>query len=165
MNPQEEFCPNEKCPDRGKVNHGNVVCHSQQDQRCKCTTCDKTFSVTRGTAVYGIKKEHDLFWMVVTLLAFGCPVQAVVAAFGLDARTVRSWYLKSGQHCQQVHEHMMGQTDLDLEQVQADELKVKTQGGWLWMALAIMVSSRLWLGGAVSEQRDKHLIGSVKICV
>ena len=35
----------------------------------------------------------------------------------------------------------------DLGQVQADEIRVKTQGGIVWMALALMVRTRLWLAG------------------
>jgi IS1 family transposase len=42
--------------------------------------------------------------------------------------------------------------------VQADELRVKKQGGIVWMALALMVTTRLWLGGEVSERRDLPLI-------
>jgi hypothetical protein len=42
--------------------------------------------------------------------------------------------------------------------VQADELRVKKQGGIVWMAMAMMVKTRLWLGGEVSEQRDMPLI-------
>jgi hypothetical protein len=57
-----------------------------------------------------------------------------------------------------VHEHVVGQSQLDLGQGQADEIKVKTQAGVVWMALAIMVSTRLWLGGAVSPTRDKTLL-------
>ncbi|HSQ17798.1 MAG TPA: hypothetical protein VLM83_08885, partial [Anaerolineales bacterium] len=48
----------------------------------------------------------------------------------------------------------MEQAKLDLQQVQADEIKVKTFLETVWMALAIMVSTRLWLGGAVSPHRD-----------
>jgi len=158
MIPQEEFCPNMDCPDRGKIGEGNVVCHSQKEKRCKCKTCGKTFSVTKGTALYNLKKDAELFVMVVTLLAFGCPVQAIVQAIGLDERTVRSWWLKSGEQSEQVHEAVMGNSQLDLIHVQADEIKVKTRGGTIWMALAMMVSTRLWLGGAVSPKRDKHLI-------
>jgi transposase-like protein len=108
--------------------------------------------------LYGIKKSTETFVLVVTLLAYGCPVQAIVMAFGLDERTVRAWLGKAGQHCQQMHEHFMAQTEMELGQVQADEIKVKTQGGSLWMALAIMVRTRLWLGGVVGAKRDKHLI-------
>ena len=32
------------------------------------------------------------------------------------------------------------------------------QGGIVWMALAMLVTTRLWLGGEVSEQRDLPLI-------
>lgn len=159
MNPQQQFCPNNDCPARGKVGAGNIVSHSQKEQRCKCTSCGRTFSIRQGTAMYGIKHSVDLFVVVVTLLAHGCPLQAIVAAFGLDERTVRSWYLKAGAHCQQLHEQVIGQSQLDLGQVQADEIKVKTQQGRVWMALALMVSTRLWLGGVVSSQRDKRLIG------
>jgi hypothetical protein len=57
-----------------------------------------------------------------------------------------------------VHEHVVGQSQLDLEQVQADEIKVNTQAGTVWLAMAMMVPSRLWLGGVVSHHRDLNLI-------
>jgi transposase-like protein len=85
-------------------------------------------------------------------------VQAIVQAFELDERTVNDWHRRAGEHCQAVHEHMIEESQLDLQQVQADEIKVKMQGRSVWMALAIMVSTRLWLGGAVSVHRDLDLI-------
>jgi transposase-like protein len=158
MNPQEQFCPNMECSARGKVGEGNITIHSPKEGRFKCKQCGKTFSRTTGTPLYGLKKASDVFVMVVTLLAYGCPVQAIVAAFGLDERTVKEWFMRSGQHCQQVHEHFMDKTVLDLGQVQADEIKVKKQRGTVWMAMALMVRTRLWLGGVVGEKRDKSLI-------
>ena len=56
-----------------------------------------------------------------------------------------------------MHEYLVEQPR-DLGQVQADEMRVKKQGGIVWMALAMMVTTRLWLGGEVSEQRDMPLI-------
>jgi hypothetical protein len=53
---------------------------------------------------------------------------------------------------------MVGQSQLDLGQVQADEIRAKLQGGVVWMAMAMMVSTRLWLGGEISRRRDKALI-------
>jgi hypothetical protein len=53
----------------------------------------------------------------------------------------------------------------DLGQVQADELRVKKQGGIVWMALAMMVQTRLWLGGEVSAQRDMTLIRRLRACL
>jgi hypothetical protein len=96
--------------------------------------------------------------LVLTLLCHGCPTQAIVAAFGLDERTVARWFSEAGRHCQRVHEHLVEQGQVDLQHVQADELWVKQVGGKVWMALALAVPSRLWLGGVISRQRDLPLI-------
>jgi hypothetical protein len=94
---------------------------------------------------------------VVTLVGNGCPVVAIEAAFGFQAQTVREWVEAAGQHCEQLHHEQVLQPR-DLVQVQADEIRVTTQAGVLWVALALMVSTRLWLGGAVSPTRDRTLI-------
>lgn len=99
--------------------------------------------------------------LVLTLLSHGCPTQAIVAAFGLDERTVARWFSEAGRHCQRVHEHLVEQGQLDLQHVQADELWVKQVGAKVWMALALAVPTRLWLGGAISRQRDLPLITRV----
>ena len=96
--------------------------------------------------------------LVLCLVAHGCPIQAIVIAFGLDERTVKRWWQKGGEHCEKVHEHKVEGKKMDLGQVQADEIKAKIQGGVVWMAMAIMVSSRLWLGGVISRKRDKKLL-------
>jgi hypothetical protein len=95
---------------------------------------------------------------VVTLVSHGCPVVAIEAAYGFQAQTVRDWVDGSGLHCEAVHQAEVVQ-QRDLGQVQADEIYVKTQAGVLWRAMAMMVSTRLWLGGAVSARRDADLIG------
>jgi hypothetical protein len=38
--------------------------------------------------VAGLRKPTDLIGIVVTLLTYGCPIQAIVHAYGLDERTV-----------------------------------------------------------------------------
>lgn len=158
MNPQAQFCPNSACHASGQPGRGTIVVHSRKKRRYQCTCCRKTFTESKGTAVYGLKKPVDLFLLVVTLLVHGCPPQAIVAALGLDPRTVARWQQRAGEQARQVHQHVLGQSQLDLGQVQADEIKVKTQRGYLWLALAIMVSTRLWIAGAVSPARDKALI-------
>jgi len=158
MNPQDIFCPNIECPARGQTNKGNIGVHSQEEQRFVCDICEQTFTITKGTIFYRLRIASETVMRVVTLLAYGCPIQAIVKAFGLDERTVRDWWQRAGKHCQAVHEQKVEQTHLDLQQVQADEIKVKRQDGHFWMALAIMVSTRLWLGGVVSVHRDLNLI-------
>src|SRR5216683_8082929 len=157
MDPATTFCPNLACPARGQTGRGNIGIHSRKEKRFICTECDKTFSATKGTVFYRLRTSAETVAIVVTLLAHGCPLQAIVAAFGFDERTVADWWARSGRQGQAVQEHLVEQPR-DLGQVQADELRVKKQGGIVWMALAMMVKTRLWLGGEVSEQRDMTLI-------
>jgi hypothetical protein len=95
---------------------------------------------------------------VVTLLSHGCPVQAIVAAFELDERTVARWQRESGLQCRRVHEHLVEAGRVALLQVQADEIRVKAVGGIYWLASALEVRSRLWLGGVISQHRNGQLI-------
>ena len=157
MDPHTQLCPNMGCPARGKVGKKNIVIHSRKEERYKCKICGKTFAATVGTPFYRLHNSMDVVTMVVTLIANGCPVQAIVAAFHLDERTVMVWQARSGQHCRQIHQHLV-QQPRELGHVQADEVRVKAQGKVLWMAMAIMVQTRLWLGGVVSEHRNQSLI-------
>lgn len=116
----------------------------------------------------GLRKGEHLIVLVVTLLAYGCPRQAIVHAFGLDERTVARWQERAGEQCHKVHEVTVMQGKLHLEHVQADEIRVKGHRMIPWMAMAIMVSTRLWLGGVGSEHRDRkladQLLRMVKAC-
>src|SRR5215470_11807033 len=157
MDPTATFCPNKNCPARGQTGQGNIGIHSRKEQRFICHACDKTFSATTGTVFYRLRTAAETVVLIVTLLAHGCPVQAIVAALRFDERTIADWWARSGRQGQAVHAHLVEQPR-DLGQGQADELRVKKQGGSVWMAMAMMVRTRLWLGGEVSEQRDLPLI-------
>ncbi len=91
MDPSTTFCPNLDCPDKGQQRRGNIGIHSQKERRYWCKTCHATFAATRGTALYRLHHPVELMVLVVTLLCHGCPPQAIVAAFGLDERTVAAW--------------------------------------------------------------------------
>lgn len=160
MDPTTVFCPNLVCPARGQSGQGNIGIHSRKERRFLCTVCRKTFSVTKGTALYRLRTSAETVSLVITLLAHGCPPQAIVAAFGFDERTVARWMGRGGVQAQAVQQYLVEQPR-DLGQVQADEIRVKRQGSVVWMALAMMVATRLWLAGAVSEQRDMSLIRQV----
>jgi transposase-like protein len=167
MDPTTTFCPHGNCPARGQTGQGNIGIHSRKAQRCICHACQKTFSATKGTVFYRLRTSAETVVLVVTWLAHGCPVQALVAAFGFDERPVAAWWARSGRQGQTVHEYLVEQPR-DLGQGQADELRVKKPSGIVWMALAIMVKTRLWLGGEVSEPRDlsliRRLIARVRRC-
>jgi transposase-like protein len=158
MNPQAVFCPNIDCPARAQTGKGNIGIHSEAERRYICHECKKTFTDTKGTILYRLKTDHQLVMWVIVLLAYGCPPKAIVKAFGFHERTIKEWWLRSGEHCRIVHEHIIGNSQIDLQQVQNDEIKVKGMGQIFWMALAMMVPTRLWLGGAISHKRDLDLI-------
>ena len=78
--------------------------------------------------VYRLRTAADTVRLIVTLLAHGCPLQAIVIAFGVDERTVAHWWRRAGLQGQAVQEHLVEQPR-DLGHVQADEIRVKIQGG------------------------------------
>ncbi len=185
MDPTTQFCPSEHCRDRGVRGQGNIRIHSQKEGRYRCTTCRGTFSPTTGTAFFGLRTPATVVTTVLTLLAHGCPLQAIVAAFALDERTVADWQQRAGAQCQRVHTHLVQAGQVDLQHVQADEIYVKrctppppagteharpsasaepataAGAGHVWQAMALAVPSRLWLGGVISAHRDKQLIGTL----
>jgi transposase-like protein len=161
MDPLTQFCHNPDCPARGEPGLDNIRVHSRKERRYRCSTCGQTFAATRDTPFYRLKKSVDLVTIVVTLLCHGCPVKAIVAAFGLDERTVAGWRDRAGRHGQRLHEHVVLRGEVDLGHVQADELYAKAVGRRLWMAMAMAVPSRLWLGGVISARRDLALITAV----
>jgi transposase-like protein len=134
--------------------------HSRKEQRYICDECGHTFTATKGTVFYRRRLATAVIVKIITLLAHGCPRQAIVAAFGIDERTVKSLEKNAGSHCQKVHEHLVEQPR-DLGQVQADEIRAKVQGHILWLAMAIQVPTRLWLGGVLSVSRNTRLIDAL----
>lgn len=191
MDPHTQFCPKEHCVHRGLRGQGNIHVHSYAEGRYRCHTCRGTFGATTGTAFFRLRTPTRVVTTVLTLLAHGCPLQAIVAAFAVDERTVASWQERAGAQCQRVQTHLVQAGQVDLQHVQADEIYVKvclpaqaggtapeeqsspaapdTAGtGRVWQAMAMAVPSRLWLGGVISAHRDKQLIrtlaGQIRAC-
>jgi transposase-like protein len=157
MNPHDVFCPNPDCPARGRTGEGNIWVHARTPPRYRCTVCGTTFSPRTGTLFHRRRTDEATIVCIVTLVAHGCPIPAVEAAYGVQRQTVAAWTDAAGVRCEAVHRHLVCQPR-DLGAVQADEMRVKQQGGVVWMALALQVATRLWLGGAVSPRRDGVLI-------
>ena len=163
MNLQAVFCPNMACRDKHEVGKGNIVAHSQKRQRCKCSSCGHTFSYRQGTMFYGLRYPEEQIMWVVGLVAWGCPVAAIVAVFEIDERTVADWMHRAGAYAEVFHhQHMRA---LDLQQVQVDEIRLKMQRKIVWIAMAMSVGSRLWLGAVCQVKRDKKLARQIITCV
>src|SRR5918911_645157 len=139
LRPEFVVCPKADCGASDRIG-----VHSHQERRYKCHACGKTFAETTGTALYGLKHPTWLVVLVLTLLAGGCPLPAIVFAFGLDERTVADWQQKAGQQARGIQEQVVCQGQVEVGHVQGDALYVKTQRGTVWMAMAMSVFSRLW---------------------
>jgi hypothetical protein len=112
---------------------------------------------------YGLRYPEETVMTVVTLVAYGCPPAAIVAAFDLDERTVAAWVRRAGDHAEIFHHQHI--RPCDLRQVQVDEMRLKIQSLIIWVAMAIAVGSRLWLGAVCRRHRDKHLARQIITCV
>ena len=113
----------------------------------------------------GIRKPEELFVTAISLLSWGCPTQAIVHTYKLDERTVAQWQIRAGLHCEKVHQDQIEQGKLDPKQAQADEMRIKARGVVLWMAMAMVVPTRLWVAGIVSKTRDSNLIDRLMLQV
>lgn len=163
MNLQTVFCPNRACRDKHEVGKGNIVAHSQKHQRCKCTSCGHTFSYRRGTMFYGLRTDEQIVTWVVGLIAWGCPVAAIVAVFEVNERTVAAWLRRAGTYSETFHHQHVQKHDL--QHVQVDEIRLKMQQQVLWIAMAMSVGSRLWLGAVCRASRNKQLARQIMTCI
>jgi hypothetical protein len=82
------------------------------------------------------------------------PSKPLFTLMTLMRRTVARGPKQAGNHCQKVHEERVMQKHLDVQHVQADahpgqSLRVLIP----WIAMALQIKTRLWLGGVVSEHR------------
>ena len=107
MDPTTVCCPHGHCPARGQTDQGNIGSHSQKEQRFICHACHKTFSARTGTAFYRLRTSAETVVLVVTLLAPGGPLQAIVAALGFNERTVAAGWARSGRQGQAVPESLV----------------------------------------------------------
>jgi transposase-like protein len=151
LDPKLMTCPYCQEPTR-------IGVHSPKERRYKCHACGHTFAETKGTVFYGLHYPIWVIVVVLTVLAYGCPVPAIVVAFCLDERPVLLWLDKAGLHGKQVQDKRVCNGQVELGQVQADELCITAQGGKVWVATAMSVFSRLFLWGEVSTSRDQGLI-------
>src|SRR5258708_9816112 len=113
------FCVNLDCSARGKIGARNLVSHGKKRERYKCKTCGRTFCARQGTMLVGLRKPEELIVIVVTLLAYGCPVQAIVHALEVDERTVARGQERAGRHCQKLHEDQVMAGKLEHQHVRA----------------------------------------------
>ena len=68
----------------------------RSDNGVSVRSCGHTFSYRQETMFYGLRSDLKIVTWVVGLVAWGCPVAAIVALFEIDERTVADWLQRSG---------------------------------------------------------------------
>ena len=109
------------------ITETQVKVHSHKERRYRCCTCRSTFSERHGTPLFRLKYPLPIVMLVLALLSHGCPLAAIVFAFGIDERTVASWQMRAGANAKRVQYQYVCHNTIQLAQVQADELWVKLQ--------------------------------------
>jgi hypothetical protein len=154
MNPQTPFGHRSACPARGRRGQGTIGVQSPREQRDRGKPGGRTVAATKGPPCYRLRTTVDVVTVVLPLRCHGGPLHAMVAACGLDERSVAQWLARAGPHCQQVHRPVVHQGTVDLPQGQADARWATLVGRRVWMALARALPSRRWLGGVSGPPRD-----------
>jgi hypothetical protein len=154
MHPPTPFCHNPHGRASGQVGPGNIRVPSQTEPHYRWTSGRQTVAATQGTPLYRLRTAAELGTVVLPLRSHGCPIQALVAAFGVEERPVAAGRMRAGQHGQQVHRPVVQPGQVALPHVQADELWVKLVGGRVGLAMALAVPARRGLGGVLSPRRD-----------
>jgi len=122
-----DFCPNEACPDYGKLQDGqaqqNIIKtgHTKKGvQRYQCNTCRKTFTETTGTLFFRKRtSEHDILETLV-LLAEGSRISSLSRAKGFKEDTILAWLREAAQHAEELEAVLM--KDFKVKRAQLDAL-------------------------------------------
>lgn len=121
-----EFCPNEACPDYGRLQSGqqqNLEKYGKTRkgvQRYRCQTCGKTFTETTGTIFFRKRTpEHEIL-ETLALLAEGSRISSLTRAKGFKEDTILTWLREAAQHAEQLEGALM--KDFKIKRGQLDAL-------------------------------------------
>ena len=122
-----DFCPNEACPDYGKLQGGQTQRNIRKYgktragvQRYQCQTCHRTFTGTTGTIFFRKRTpEHEIL-ETLALLAEGSRISSLTRAKGFKEDTILTWLREAAQHAEALEEMLM--KDFKIKRGQLDAL-------------------------------------------
>jgi len=129
-----DFCPNEACPD-----HGKLQTAQQQNlekfgktrrgvQRYRCQTCRKTFTETFGTIFYGKRTPGHEILETLALLAEGNRISALSRVKGHKEDTILQWLREAARHAEQLEGVIMAEFKVKRAQLDALWAYVRNKG-------------------------------------
>jgi transposase-like protein len=108
-----DFCPNEACPDYGKLQDDrqhNIIKFgkTRKDvQRYRCHTCKRTFTETTGTIFFRKRTPKHEILETLALLAEGNRISSLSRVKGFKEDTILAWLREAAQHAGAVEEVLM----------------------------------------------------------
>jgi transposase-like protein len=122
-----EFCPNEACPDYGKLQNDQSKPNLKKIgftragvQRYQCKTCKGSFTETRGTIFYRKRTPEHQILETLALLAEGNRISSLTRAKGYKEDTILEWLREAATHTEQVEAVLM--RDFRVKRGQLDAL-------------------------------------------
>jgi len=122
-----DFCPNEACPDYGKLQDGQRQQNIKKTgktkkgvQRYQCKTCKKTFTATTGTLFFRKRTPAHEILETLALLAEGSRISSLSRAKGFKEDTILEWLREAAQHAESLEEVLMA--DFKVKRGQLDAL-------------------------------------------
>jgi transposase-like protein len=109
-----DFCPNEACPDYGKLQSDQTRRNIKKSgktksgvQRYQCKTCGRTFTETTGTIFYRKRTpEHDIL-ETLALMAEGSRISSLSRVKGFKEDTILAWLREAAQHAEALEDVLM----------------------------------------------------------
>ena len=105
------LCWNEKCPDYGQIERGNIRKTGKTEkgvQRYQCKTCKKTFTETKGTLFYRLRHSQEEIIECMEMVGDRTSLAAIHRIKGVKEETVCKWLERAATHVEQVEEQLVG---------------------------------------------------------
>ena len=119
-------CQNERCPDYGKKELGNLYQHNWVDRKTKrirnlrCRTCRTECSERKGTPWYHSHLREEEALAVARHLAEGDGIRKTARLVGVDQNTVMRWNRLLGEHGKALHHERV--RHVRVREAQGDEM-------------------------------------------
>ena len=130
-----DFCPNEACPDYGKLQEDrqqqNVIQFGRTKkgvQRYRCKTCKKTFTETTGTIFFRKRTPEREILEILALLAEGNRISSLSRVKGFKEDTILGWLREAAQHAEALEEVLMAEFKIERGQLDALWAYVRNKG-------------------------------------
>ncbi len=155
-------CLNEFCEVFRKEGLGNICRHGfyrtkrGKVRRLSCERCESTFSLTKGTAYYRLKKSHRLFDEVAEMSVEGIDRSTISRLKQISISTTYRWLRRASLAATDFNEKHL--CDYEIKELQADEIKTFSGGkdDTKWIFADIEVWSRLWPSFVVGRRSYRN---------